>query len=52
MAKKPSSERSLQRIAGVIRARRRGDITPSEAWRNVERIVREEMLLVARERAA
>ena len=50
--KKADNERSLQRIAGVIRARRRGDITPSEAWRNVERIVREEMSLMAREKAA
>jgi hypothetical protein len=52
MKDKPSNERTLQRIAGVIRARRRGDITANEAWRNLERIVREESVAVARRKVA
>jgi len=48
----PSNERTLQRIAGVIRARRKGDITLSEALANIERIVREESVAVARRNAA
>jgi hypothetical protein len=48
----PSNERTLKRIAGVIHARRKGDITTDRAFSDIERIIREEQVAVARRKQA
>jgi hypothetical protein len=48
----PSNKRTLRRIAGVLRALNRGDITGTEALSAIARIVREEAAAEAREDAA
>jgi len=45
---KPSNDRTLKRIKGILRALDRGDITATEALSSIKRVWREEATAEAR----